>query len=107
MQPLTLSKDCSQFLGVLPNLCTVLDPAFMSSHLVLDGGAATPRWSRAGICPWRISCLMIIQLELEQSLLRYSLSVEKICPIALFPSSSSTIRQALRQPSMGCPRRAT
>jgi hypothetical protein len=38
MQPLTLSKDCSQFLGVVPNLC-VLNPAFTSSNVVLASGA--------------------------------------------------------------------
>jgi hypothetical protein len=39
MQPLMLSKDCSQFSGVVPSLCTVLNPAFMSSNVVLDSGA--------------------------------------------------------------------
>jgi hypothetical protein len=60
MQPLTLSKDCSQYSGAMPSVCTVLEsnvpalkngtkilyygpvndsPAFSSSNVVLDNGA--------------------------------------------------------------------
>ena len=38
-QPLTLSEHCSQFSGVVPSLCTVLNPAVMSSNFVLGSGA--------------------------------------------------------------------